>query len=74
MQMDSSSTTPVLTPDLPAYVADLAARVDRLEQRNRPQRPREHVHASVSGPHSHGMHPHQTGHRPVHRTGITPFC
>jgi len=53
MQMDSVSTTPVLTPDLPAYVADLAARVDRLEQRNRSQHSREHVHASVSGPHSH---------------------
>jgi len=51
MQMDNLST-PTLSTDLSAYVADLAERVDRLEQRNRLQH-REHGHASARGQHSH---------------------
>jgi len=43
--MDNLSTTPALTTDLPAYVAHLAARVDRLEQSTRPLSPHRHGHS-----------------------------
>jgi len=55
-------STPVLSADLLAYVADLAARVDRLEQRTTQQRFGEPRH---NKPHSHfgmnGSHPYHIG-------------
>jgi len=51
---------PVLSADLPAYVANLAARVERLEQGTAQRRCGEHTH---DNPHSHcGIHgPHHIG-------------
>jgi len=59
-------STPVLSADLPAYVAALAARIDRLEQQNRSQRPRQHMH-----PLAHNASEYDDCYNPHHYFGLS---